>query len=139
MALSKDKKMTITYKWTIKELLVRKQEQQLQDIVEAIKWNFEAKEGDIAVSIDGMEILPEPLEETFINFQNLTPEVAIEWLESSMKNQTVTLEKHLEMVENPETVTEEKTKLQMYKETLQEMLLEKKQPEKQNLTPPWQE
>lgn len=131
--------MTITYKWTIKELLVRKQEQQLQDIVEAIKWNFEAKEGDIAVSIDGMEILPEPLEETFINFQNLTPEVAIEWLESSMKNQTVTLEKHLEMVENPETVTEEKTKLQMYKETLQEMLLEKKQPEKQNLTPPWQE
>ena len=131
--------MTITYKWTIKELLVRKQEQQLQDIVEAIKWNFEAKEGDIAVSIDGMEILPEPLEETFINFQNLTPEVVIEWLESSMKNQTVTLEKHLEMVENPETVTEEKTKLQMYKETLQEMLLEKKQPEKQNLTPPWQE
>lgn len=131
--------MTITYKWTIKELLVRKQEQQLQDIVEAIKWNFEAKEGEIAVSIDGMEILPEPLEETFINFQNLTPEVVIEWLESSMKNQTVTLEKHLEMVENPETVTEEKTKLQMYKETLQEMLLEKKQPEKQNLTPPWQE
>jgi hypothetical protein len=131
--------MTITYKWTIKQLLVKKQDQYLQDIVEAIKWNFEAKEGDAKVSIDGMEILPKPLEGSFINFENLTAEVVIGWLESSMKNQTVIIERHLEMVENPETVTEEKTKLEMHKETLQEMLLEKKQPEKQNLAPPWQE
>jgi hypothetical protein len=86
-----------------------------------------------------MEILLKPLEGLFINFENLTAEVVIGWLESSMKNQTVIIERHLEMVENPETVTEEKTKLEMHKETLQEMLLEKKQPEKQNLAPPWQE
>ena len=131
--------MTITYKWTIKELLVKKQEQNLKDVVEAIKWNLEASDSDLTVSMGGIEILPEPIEGTFVDFENLTSEIVVVWLESSMKSQKIKLEKNTEMTENPEIITEEKTKLELYKETLQEMLLEKSRPEKQSLAPPWQE
>lgn len=130
--------MAITYKWTIKELIIKKQKESLQNIVELVRWQLEAidEEGCSAI-IKGTETLEAPKLSDFVDFQNLTEQMVIQWLESSMKKDVRTIEKIVEMTENPQVIMETKNKLEMHKDVLMEIILDKKIPSVENKSPPW--
>ena len=55
----------------------------LENVIECIHWQYEAKDGDIAGVIAGCNGFLAPTSEDFIKFEDLTKEQIISWLEAA--------------------------------------------------------
>lgn len=101
------------YKWIFPSLECYSLKNEKKNVVFEIEYQYHAYEGEHFAFLLGKETLPLPNGE-FIEFDNLTQEIVEGWLEASLGN-----------------------KLDLMKTELQEMINEKKSPNKVKLVPPW--
>jgi hypothetical protein len=73
----------ITYNWTISAVECKVKENNLEKVIQTIHWRYNGTNEDgVSHEMYGAEVLPEPDPNSFLDFNNVTESVAIEWLES---------------------------------------------------------
>jgi len=98
------------YNWTISALDCKVNENGLSNVIESIHWRY----GNQMVDTYGVISLPAPSPESFTDFDSITKEMVITWLDSifSKKNPIETTD------ENAEVVYEEFSKLELMQKDL---------------------
>lgn len=77
--------MTITYQWEIMNLHPIKSLNGLNNVIGAITWIYRGTNEDgIDGFVDGKLVLEQPEGENFINYEDITQENIISWLESNI-------------------------------------------------------
>lgn len=73
------------FKWTIHEVEWEKELGELNNVIDIIHWGYtiEDENGNIVKDI-GVERLEHNPEDVFIPYEEVTPEMVIEWLEASI-------------------------------------------------------
>jgi hypothetical protein len=73
----------IIYTWSINEMHIKPSLNGLTNIIHIIDWSYIGTDEDNNTASVGLPItLPEPSEENFIPYNNITKEMVISWLES---------------------------------------------------------
>lgn len=130
--------MAISYKWKIEYLDVRLQKESMQNVVSAVHWRLEATDDTdgIKSEIYSISELPSPLPDGFIEFEAITEEQIIQWLESTFIS---TIE--IPNLEDPDQQPTIRTidGLEDLKESLEKEILEKRTPKMVTRIPPWQQ
>jgi hypothetical protein len=73
----------ITYTWRINKIHVKPLLNGLTNVIHTVDWDYIGiDENDNTASIRMPMVLPEPLEENFTPYNNITEEMVISWLES---------------------------------------------------------
>ena len=73
----------ITYTWNIHKIYTKPSLNDLTNVIHMIHWQYiGTDENNNTASIDLPITLPEPSEENFISYNNITEEMVISWLES---------------------------------------------------------
>lgn len=130
--------MAISYKWKIEYLDVRLQKESMQNVVSVVHWRLEATDDTdgIKSEIYSISELPSPLPDGFIEFEAITEEQIIQWLESTFIS---TIE--IPNLEDPDQQPTIRTidGLEDLKESLEKEILEKRTPKMVTRIPPWQQ
>jgi hypothetical protein len=75
--------MTTTYHWTFPQFDVKPAANELSNIVTTVHWRFSAiDEDDTTVVRYGTVSLLDPVESSFIEYQDITKDLVISWMES---------------------------------------------------------
>lgn len=129
--------MAITYTWEILDLKVETNGNNgLKDVVSGIKWRLTAVDDVDGLShmTSGRTQLDPPESLKFVAFEDLTKEIVVGWIETSM----------VKTVEDPETLGQGGQKqyitiddLQPRKDFLQQKIVEKRNPPVMLKKPPW--
>lgn len=130
--------MAISYKWKIEYLDVRLQKESMQNVVSVVHWRLEATDDTDGIKSETYSIseLPSPLPDGFIEFEAITEEQIIQWLESTFIS---TIE--IPNLEDPDQQPTIRTidGLEDLKESLEKEILEKRTPKMVTRIPPWQQ
>lgn len=80
--------MEITYTWSFPALDVRYNESGYENVVQAVHWSYQANEGNFYQNMVGCTPIPPP-SGTFINYNDLTPEIVQGWVETALGSNVV--------------------------------------------------
>ena len=99
--------MTITYTWTIESLETAPQENNLQDVVKTVHWRYQATDGTFTVDRYGSEPMDNPVPENFVQFNNLTKNMVVSWLESKLnvEEMNTSFQNQINKLHNPPIVS----------------------------------
>lgn len=74
----------ITYSWQITMLDCHPSFNGLENVVNCIHWRLVGRDGDVEANVSGSQRIEYDPESDFILFDDLTEEIAVEWLESAI-------------------------------------------------------
>ena len=97
-----------TYTWTISALDCKINENNLQDVVYTVHWEYTAaNETGITASAFGAQYVPPPSEEDFTPYDELTKEQVIGWIETYLNVPGISLylDNQIELIINPVDTT----------------------------------
>jgi hypothetical protein len=97
--------MATTYSWQFPALDVIFQEGDLQNVVQAVHWIYQANNGNYYETTVGCSPLPAPMG-TFIQYDDLTPEIVQGWVEAVLGEEKIAemqsqLSERIELAMNP--------------------------------------
>ena len=96
------------YNWTISALDCEVSKDGLSNVVETIHWRLSVTDEDgVSAEIYGTQSVPTPNPESFTEFDSLSKETIVSWLEAIMdvEEKKTLLDKQLNSIINPERVT----------------------------------
>jgi len=96
----------INYTWTISALDGAVLENENQQVVKTIHWRLRGEDADgVSAEIYGAQSFAEPQQDSFIAFEDITKEIAIQWLEDAMdvQLQKDNIDKQIEIITTPVT------------------------------------
>lgn len=99
--------MANTYSWIINSMEVIPSLDGLTNIVNIINWSYNGvSPTNIQGSISGNSVMPLPSSENFTPYNDLTQEMVISWLESTLdiSSLQIRLDTQINLIENPPTV-----------------------------------
>lgn len=94
----------ITYTWNINKMYTKPLLNGLTNVVHTIDWSYiGTDENNNTASIQVPMILPEPSEENFTPYNNITEEMVISWLESILNIEDLQqgIIDKIELIKNP--------------------------------------
>jgi hypothetical protein len=77
--------MAIEYKWIIHQLECIPSKDGFSNIVNMIHWRYSGTDGEYSADTYGSVALETPEEDSFIDFNDLTEETVIGWIESKLE------------------------------------------------------
>ena len=100
----------IAYDWNCKTVDVHPQEEGETDVVYNVHWIVTGVDGDYSASCIGTQVVPLNEGGTFIQFEDLTNDVVVEWTKEAMGEEQVTqieagIASEIEEKINPTSVT----------------------------------
>lgn len=98
--------MDITYNWVISKLEAVPTENDLNNVVKIVHWEYEALSGEHKASMKGQSFLGSPESNNFIAYDSLSKSTVIEWLESKLNTEAMNdiLKSKIEDLANPSIV-----------------------------------
>jgi hypothetical protein len=103
------------YTWKINQLEIVPSQDGLSNVVQSIVWSLVASDGDVSAATEGQTQLNEPNSASFIDFENLTPNIVESWIETNT----------------------EPALLAAYRNNVAVLLQEKISVKTKNVVPPW--
>ena len=101
--------MTIQYNWQISQIEVVKSSGDLSNVAQTIHWRLDGVEDGCTSGVYGAVTLADPDPNNFVNYEGLTPDQVVSWIESALgptlddyKNKIAA---DIEMQKNPPTAT----------------------------------
>lgn len=96
----------ITFTWVFSQFDTAPSLDGLTDVVKIIHWRLNAEEDGIAVSAYGTANLADPSSEQFVPFQDITEQMAIDWVSSVINVSDVqgSLANQIAAIKNPPVV-----------------------------------
>jgi hypothetical protein len=101
--------MATTYEWNVNTMCVAPSADGLTDVVKSVQWKLRANNGTQFIeAFDSIELGP-PSSETFIQFNNLTQQEVISWVESKIDVNKIKqdLQERLDMLANPPIIVKQ--------------------------------
>ena len=91
------------FNWIISANDVKLDDQGLKNIVAAIHWRYEAIDGNFSADTCGCAAVGEPTPADFTDYQSLTKEQEVKWLEATINVSQLQsdLEARIELLKNP--------------------------------------
>ena len=99
--------MANTYSWVINSMEVIPSVDGLSDVVTIVNWSYNGVSPTSTHGrISGNSVMPLPSSENFTPYNELTQEMVISWLESTLDvpNLQIRLDTQINFIENPPTV-----------------------------------
>jgi hypothetical protein len=81
--------MSIEYKWSVSPLECVPSKDGLTDIIKTIHWRYTGTDGTYSADVYGSMGLEDPEAGSFIEFDDLTEETVIGWLEANLEVETL--------------------------------------------------
>lgn len=102
--------MDNTYTWVIEQLNCYPKLDAESNVVFAINWRINATDGINVVTTQGTQQLEKNLDSDFIEYQNITESIAIDWVKNAMGKEKETeailiLNEQLNAIQNPPIVS----------------------------------
>ena len=99
--------MATTYKWSISAIDTAVSEEGLSNVAKTIHWRLLADNGTHVAESYSSVSLSSPEAETFVEFDDLTEEIVVSWLEAKLDVNALkaSLDAQLEKLANPPMVT----------------------------------
>ncbi len=96
----------IQYNWVISAVEYAPTENELEKVIKAVHWRYQATEGEISVEAYGSQAMAEPDPENYTPYEEITEAMIIEWLEGSMDVEPMkeALKNLIEDVKNPKII-----------------------------------
>ncbi len=104
--------MAIVYTWNFPEFEVIIEQENKTNIVKNIHWILVGKDGSYEATNYGSVALDPPVSQSFVEFENLTEEIVLSWIENKLDVESI-------------------------KVNIENSINKQKNPVMQTLTPPW--
>lgn len=105
----------INYKWTVSSLECVPSRDELTNIIQTVHWRLSATDDtdDISAETYGAQTLPDPDPEQYSEYEDITLETVVEWLEGQMDVEKIkeNLQIQIEDKRNPKIIN-----LQLWKQ-----------------------
>ena len=100
--------MANTYSWVIDSMEVIPSIDGLTNVVNTVNWSYNGiSPTSTHGKISGNSVMPLPLSENFTPYSELTQDIVISWLESTLDipNLQTRVDAQINLIENPPTIT----------------------------------